>query len=92
VSYTILIQTEAWLEIQSAYDWYEEQKEGLGDIFLEEIEICYNILTENPARFPFKNHLYRRIRTDRFPYILMYEIEEDKIIITRVRHIKQAPL
>lgn len=92
MSYTLLIQTEAWLEIQNAYDWYEEQKEGLGDEFLEEIEICYKILIEAPERFPFKNHLYRRITTERFPYIIMYEIEEKTIIISRVRHIKQRPL
>jgi toxin ParE1/3/4 len=92
MNYTILVQIEAWHEIQDAYDWYEEKKEGLGDLFIEEIEECYQNLVENPKRFPYINHLYRRIRTDRFPYVLMYEIEEDKVIISRVRHIKQAPL
>ncbi len=92
MKYTILVQTEAWLEIHNAYDWYEEKKEGLGNQFLEEIEICYNILMDNPERFPFKNHLYRRIVTDRFPYIIMYEVEENTIIISRVRHAKQKPL
>lgn len=92
MTYTVLVQIEAWKEIQDAYDWYEEKKEGLGDMLIEEIEVCYNSLIENPERFPYINHLYRRIRTDRFPYILMYEIEGDKIIISRVRHIKQQPL
>lgn len=92
MSYNLLIQTEAWLEIQNAYDWYEEQKENLGDEFLAELETCYESLIENPERFPYINHLYRRIKTDRFPYILMYEIENSNVIITRVRHIKQKPI
>ena len=92
MSYTLIIQIEAWREIENAFDWYENIKEGLGNEFLEELDICYKVLTDNPERFPLINHLYRRIKTERFPYILMYEIEEETIVIYRVRHIKQKPL
>jgi len=92
MSYKLIIQIEAWLEIQDAFDWYEEQKDGLGDEFLEELDNCYNSLTENPEGFPYINYLYRRIKTDRFPYIIMYEVDNNDIIISRVRHIKQKPV
>jgi plasmid stabilization system protein ParE len=89
MSFELLIQKEAWIEIQLAYDWYEEQKQGLGDDFLIEVEKCYNYLIENPRRY---SHLYRRIKTERFPYLIIYEIEEERIIVMRVRHVKQKPL
>jgi len=92
MSFELLIQKEAWTEIQLAYDWYEEQKEGLGNDFLAEIEKCYNDLIENPHRHSYINHLYRRIKTERFPYIIIYEIEDERILILRVRHVKQKPL
>ncbi|MBS1502385.1 MAG: type II toxin-antitoxin system RelE/ParE family toxin [Bacteroidetes bacterium] len=54
--------------------------------------MCYEHLIDNPLRYSFINQNYRRIRTSRFPYILIYEIEGDGIIINTVRHIKRKPL
>lgn len=71
MSFELLIQKEAWIEIQHAYDWHEEQKEGLGNDFLIEIEKCYNDLIANPHRYSYINHLYRRINTERFPYLII---------------------
>jgi hypothetical protein len=38
MQYNLLLQSEALLEIKDAFEWYEEQKLGLGYEFLEEIE------------------------------------------------------
>lgn len=90
--YNITVQIEALLKIQDAVDWYEEQKQGLGFQLLDEIENCYAELQINPHRFSFINHQYRRVKTARFPYVLIYEVEDDTVIITNVRHNKQKPL
>lgn len=37
---------------KDAYDWYEEQKEGLGDLFLSELSRCYTKLEKNPLFYP----------------------------------------
>ncbi len=92
MSYNLLILKDVWIEIENAYDWYEGQKEGLGDDLLEEIEACYDRLIENPERYPHINDRYRRIRTNRFPYLVLYKIQGKTVIINRVRHIKQRPL
>lgn len=92
MAYNLLLQTEAVLEIREAFEWYEEQKEGLGYELIEEIEICYQKLVAHPERYSYINQLYRRIKTNRFPYILVYEIENDEIIINSVRHIKRKPI
>jgi hypothetical protein len=75
MSFRLIIQDQAILEIKDAFEWYEEQKEGLGHEFIDEIEDCYNNLSKYPERYSYINHLYRRIKTNRFPYILIYEIE-----------------
>lgn len=92
MDYHIVVQIEAILEIREAFEWYEEKKDGLGFELLEEIEICYNSLIINPQRYSFINPAYRRIKTDRFPYLLIYEIEDSVIIINSVRHINREPL
>lgn len=92
MAYNISLQIEVILEIREAFEWYEDQKDGLGYELLDEIESCYENLTANPLRHSFINQNYRRIKTNRFPYILIYEVEGDDIIINSVRHIKRKPL
>jgi len=90
MAYNLSLQTEAIHEIRNAFDWYEEQKEGLGYEFLEEIEVCYNNLRTYPERYSYINQSsYRRIKTTRFPYILIYEIWGDDVVVNSVRHIKR---
>jgi hypothetical protein len=35
--FKIVIKEEAYHDLQTAYDYYEEQRHGLGDEFIEEI-------------------------------------------------------
>ncbi|HEY5327437.1 MAG TPA: type II toxin-antitoxin system RelE/ParE family toxin [Mucilaginibacter sp.] len=91
MAYNLSLQTEAIFEIQKAFKWYEEQKEGLGYEFLEEIGVCYNNLRKYPERYSFINQFYRRIKINRFPFVLIYEIWGDDIVVNSVRHIKQKP-
>ena len=71
MSFRLIIQDKAILEIKDAFDWYEEQREGLGFEFIKEIEACYLNLSKYPERNSYINNLYRRIKTNRFPYILI---------------------
>lgn len=89
MAYNLSVQIEAILEIREAFEWYEDQKGGLGYELLDEIETCYEKLTDNPLRYSLINQYYRRIKTNRFPYLLIYEVEGDDIIINSVRHIKR---
>lgn len=49
----IQLKPAAILMAKDAYDWYEEQKIGLGDLFLAELSRCYSKLEKNP--FTIKN-------------------------------------
>ncbi|HEY8930541.1 MAG TPA: type II toxin-antitoxin system RelE/ParE family toxin [Mucilaginibacter sp.] len=92
MGYKLLIQKEALVELQEAFDWYEEQKIDLGYEFLNEVEVCYRNLSDYPERYSYINERYRRIKTDRFPYILVFEIEGNVVIVNTIRHIKRKPL
>jgi len=37
MSFKIFIDSRAADDIDNAYDWYEQQQPGLGDLFLEEL-------------------------------------------------------
>lgn len=48
MKYTLRIQSEAIIDIQEAFEWYEHQKEGLGFEFITEVEAGY----ENTCKHP----------------------------------------
>ena len=89
--FKIEFQTEAIEDIQNAFEWYEEQKSGLGFSFLEEFEICINKLSKSPFRYGLVNKWVRKIQINRFPYLIVFEIEEDKVYVNAVRHTSRKP-
>ena len=64
MTYKIVLQEEAVLEIQAAFEWYENQKSGLGYELLATIELCFNQLSSNPNHYTYINEIYRRVKTN----------------------------
>jgi plasmid stabilization system protein ParE len=87
MGFSIEIQIEALRDLRDAFDWYEQQREGLGYEFLAEIETCYQKLVVNPEHYSYFNENFRRVKANRFPYLLIYEIEDSRVIVNSVRHI-----
>lgn len=48
VTREILVRPEAEAEVQQAFNWYEDQSEGLGFEFLRAIEACLSGVKRNP--------------------------------------------
>jgi len=92
MAYKLIVQVEAIVDIQEAFEWYEQQKDNLGFELIDEIEACYDKIVTHPERYSFINPLYRRIKTDRFPFVIIFEIEDDLIIVNSVRHAKRKPI
>ncbi len=55
MSFNLVIQAEALFDIKEAFDWYEEQKPGLGNELIDEIEICYEKISVHPEYYTFIN-------------------------------------
>lgn len=89
--YTILIKPNAIQMAKDAYDWYEEQKEGLGDLFLSELSRCYIKLEKNPLFYQKLKKHYRHLVLNKFPYVLIFEIIGEEIIIFAVFHTARSP-
>ena len=69
----LVIAPEAEQDINEAYDWYENQRPGLGEEFLNCVEASIQRTLRSPE-LPTKVHLdYRRVMLRRFPYIIYYE-------------------
>jgi plasmid stabilization system protein ParE len=90
MSWEVVARPQAEDDILDAADWYDTQRAGLGDEFIEEILGVFDAIAANPLlhcrRHPTKN--IRWYYPNRFPYRVIYEVIEEKelVIIAAVIH------
>jgi toxin ParE1/3/4 len=90
MSWIVLVRPEAERDVATARDWYEAQVPGLGGRFLDEFAAAMAELESHPERPPFYYHAFRRILFQRFPYKIFYQVIDERVIVFRVLHAKQA--
>jgi hypothetical protein len=91
-SFQIHLQEEAIIDIQNSYFWYESQLKNLGEEFLEELYVIFEKLKQNPQYFGYSFDEFRDARLNRFPYLVIFKIEGNKVYINSVRHIRRTPI
>lgn len=75
----------------NAYDWYEEQQLGLGELFLTELDVCYDKLETLPAVYAKIKKNFRQIILKTFPYVVVFEIIKNEVIVYAVFHTSLNP-
>jgi hypothetical protein len=91
MAYKLEIRPLATMEILEAFDWYELQREGLGGEFLDELETFYNSLLRNPNSYGFYDKSVRQGKIDRFPYLVVFEIFDESVVVYSVFMSRQDP-
>lgn len=90
LKFNLQIEDRAKIEIANAHDWYEEQKEGLGETFLEGFEKALKNIQKAPNGF-IKIGNHRQYPMKHFPFVILYEIDKDLIYIDAVFHTSRNP-
>ena len=91
MNYNLVLQSEAILDIQEAFEWYETQQAGLGFEFINEVENGFEKICKHPLHYTAINPQFRRLKVSRFSYLIIYEIEGNSIIINSVKHTSRKP-
>ncbi len=68
----ILFRPEAEAEMEHAYQWYEERREGLGADFLLCVEESLDKIRRDPELYPAVHENVRRVLIRRFPFGVFY--------------------
>ena len=87
----IVFSKYAKLELEDATHFYELEFEGLGRRFKVEIKKAAIRISENPKAWLVERGEVRRCLLHKFPYKLLYSIEEDHILIIAVAHLHRKP-
>lgn len=74
-----------------AYRWYEDRRTGLGEQFLEALEVLFGHILENPLLYVESIPGVRRSVIRTFPYLIFYAFERNTVHILAVIHAAQGP-
>lgn len=77
----IEIQEEARIELREALIWYDEQQDGLAADLLFEIRKSISEIVKYPTRNKITFNERREAFVNRFPYKIIYTIENNSIIV-----------
>jgi len=83
--------SSALSELTQATLHYEEKENGLGGIFLDEVDATVARILADPAAWHPLSPRTRRCRTHRFPFGVIYQIRPAEILILSVMDLRRDP-
>ncbi len=87
----ILFRPEARLELLDAEAWYEGSVAGLGEDFARIVDAALSAISDRPAAFPIIYKNVRQAVLRRFPYTVLFQVEEDDIVVLACHHQRRDP-
>lgn len=78
-------------EVREAARYYEQAVPGLGFEFVDEVRAAIRRILIHPEAWAPLDPVFRRCRTARFPFGVIYTIEPDFILIVSVMHLHREP-
>ncbi len=87
----VVLLPPADAELKEAVDYYNDQIAGLGDEFFRAFLSTAHYICQAPMAWKQVGKHTRRININRFPYLILYVVDGDDILITCVAHQHRNP-
>jgi plasmid stabilization system protein ParE len=83
--------SSAQAEYLEAIRYYSRIRAELGLSFVTEVESAIERARQHPAAYGRVADHLRHVGTHRFPYVIIYEVREDRVFIWAVAHASRQP-
>lgn len=87
----LVVRPAAAADLEEVFLWYDGQRAGLGDLFLDAVEQVFRAVLENPRRYRVVHRDTRRAHVRRFPYSVFYRIVGDDVVVVGCFHGSRNP-
>ena len=87
----VRFRSEAASDVVLAKEWYDAQRPGLGDEFVQALERVIDLITYLPDAFPEIAVGLRRALLGRFPYAVYYRQDSETIDVIACLHTRRSP-
>lgn len=91
MAFKLIFLEPAIIDMENAFQYYEEKVNGLGIEFENEVIEVVKLIRRNPSLFPIKFAKVHEALIKRFPYIITYEVLEKQIVVLAVFNTNQNP-
>ncbi|CAM3612786.1 type II toxin-antitoxin system RelE/ParE family toxin [Flavobacterium gelidilacus] len=91
MAFNILLSKKASIEIENAITYYSEINKNLGERFYAEFLENLNYIRINPFLFQLKFDVYREVLLKTFPFVIVFEIIDNSIIVNAVFDTSRNP-
>lgn len=87
----VVFSSGALEEVEEAVKYYEDEVKGLGKAFLQKLGDAIREIKSFPSSSRIIRADYRRYLLHRFPYGVIYLIDNGFIFVAAVMHLKRKP-
>ncbi len=87
----LIYRDDADTDIAESMWWYRQRQIGLDERFLAEVENCAKYIVQFPKGFQVVYKRFRQAPLDGFPFVIIYEVFDDAIVVYRIFHTSQDP-
>lgn len=91
MDFKIKVLPRAKFELDEALSWYASRNLELGNELLNEINLVFDHLLLDPFLFRKTKKDFRQVPLKRFPYIIIYRIVANRVLIQSVFNTHQNP-
>jgi plasmid stabilization system protein ParE len=87
----VVLRQEAQAEFDGAFDYYENQRAGLGVDFVARVQQVFNRIAIHPQAHGIVFADIRKALVKRFPYCIFYRAEPTRVEVIAVFHSRRDP-
>lgn len=87
----LIVNPEAEADLAEAKAWYDAQRLGLGDELLDRVREVFDRLRSTPHLYGKVFQELRLALVGRFPYMVLYRVDEDQFTVVAVYHTRRNP-
>ena len=87
----VVLALEAREELREATQWYAERSAPVARRFVAAYRHARDLVAQSPERWPQLEGDIRRVGFSKFPYSLLYVVEQDRVLVLAVKHDRRRP-
>ena len=91
MSRRFIVRPLAEADLENAAQWYDEERPGLAERFLKDVDRSFVRLREQPLQFPVVAGDVRRALLHTFPYAIYFRVSDEMIVVLAVLHLRRNP-
>jgi plasmid stabilization system protein ParE len=91
MSRRFIVRPLAEADLENAVQWYDEERPGLAQRFLKDVDRSFVRLRERPLQFPMVAGDVRRALLHTFPYAIYFRVSDEMIVVLAVLHLRRNP-